>query len=603
MGIADPNKINQKILLDGAVVPNVLLGLSVSNEINRVPRARLEFNYRQLEKNEGEQKAFKLEQAEGFDPPEQKSKADFLPGKKIEIQLSRGAGQPLVSVFEGYITSQNIVAKNDGGLYLYVECRHVCNRMTLHKRTRFHHHDANQGSSDREDIDQVNDLDVLKKLVEYYKPDVGNLIANNTKRTNGKHDNMTQYNCTDWDFLIIRAEALGYVCLVDGIDIELVYPQTETAGAESFKLGRDIFEYEAVYDETIIGKVNHAAGWDIEKTTRHYDNLKNGQAENEMAKIQSDVTLNYGVGLESAETTKWLSNEVMRQQQATLQGLVKVKGTEKVKPNDTISISGFESVWDREAYVSGVKHVLRDGLWHTHIQCGMDKTPHAEKYNIGRMETPFLPKTDGLLFGKVVQYKKNDAGYELIEVEVPAYNDKETTQTVFARLATFSAGEHGGAVFRPYPGDEVVLGFVNNDPRFPIVLGSLYNSNYLPPYDWEDSETQFEVGFSINGWKMSIHQEDELFTIASPGGQHFILDDCEQSIAMVYNNDNSITITSEGIEMNASKITLNGTNGVEIAGMKIEAKSDTSMKLEAGTQLEMEGKVTASLKGQITQIN
>ncbi len=603
MGISDPNIINQKILLDGEEVTIALLGFSVSYEINRVPRARLEFNYRQLDKTEAQQQVYILKQAKNFDPPVKKSKHDFLPGKKIEIQLSRGTSQALVTVFEGYIISQNIVSNNDGGLYLYVECRHVCNRMALHKRTRFHHHDANNGNSSQEDIDQVNDLDVLKKLIEYYQPDLGNLVAEDTRRTGGKYDNMVQYNCTDWDFLIIRAEALGYVCLVDGNDIHLVYPEIQSLPTQKFKLGKDIYEYEAVYDETFTAKVNHITGWDVEKLDRHYDNLKNSLAETELDVIHSDVTVNYGAPLETGEATRWLVNEIMRQEQATIQGLLKVRGTEKIKLNDTISISGFDSVWDGERYVSGIKHSLHEGLWHTYIQCGIDKTPHAEKFNIGRLETPFVPKTDGLLIGKIIQYKKNDAGSEMIEVELPSYEQDETTQTVFARLANFSAGQHGGSVFRPYPGDEVVLGFVNNDPRFPIILGSLYNSNQLPVYDFEDSETQPEVGFSINGWKISIHEKDELFTIASPGGQHVVLDDSNGSIAMVYDDNNSITLTSEGIELNAKKITINGTNGIVMEGMQIEAKADTSIKLEATTQLELEGKVTASLKGQITQIN
>ncbi|MCC7454755.1 MAG: hypothetical protein IT222_11350, partial [Crocinitomix sp.] len=69
MGISDPNIINQKILLDGEEVTIALLGFSVSYEINRVPRARLEFNYRQLDKTEVQQQVYILKQAKNFDPP------------------------------------------------------------------------------------------------------------------------------------------------------------------------------------------------------------------------------------------------------------------------------------------------------------------------------------------------------------------------------------------------------------------------------------------------------------------------------------------------------------------------------------------------------
>jgi uncharacterized protein involved in type VI secretion and phage assembly len=157
----------------------------------------------------------------------------------------------------------------------------------------------------------------------------------------------------------------------------------------------------------------------------------------------------------------------------------------------------------------------------------------------------------------------------------------------------------------------VVIGFINNDPRFPVVLGSLFNSTNEFPYPL-DGDEQKEIGFAFNfngekgkdkPWKINIHQEEEKMTIASPNGQSLVLDDKDKSILMAFDDQNSIKITSEGIEMDASKIVMKGTNGIELKGATIEAKADTSMKLEGGTQLELEGKVSASLKGQITQIN
>jgi uncharacterized protein involved in type VI secretion and phage assembly len=39
-----------------------------------------------------------------------------------------------------------------------------------------------------------------------------------------------------------------------------------------------------------------------------------------------------------------------------------------------------------------------------------------------------------------------------------------------------------GAFFLPEVGDEVVLGYFNNDPSHPVILGSLYSSKHTPPY-------------------------------------------------------------------------------------------------------------------------
>ncbi len=607
MGNFDPNRIITEIYLDGEEVPNVLIGLSVTNEVNRIPRARIELNYRKVDRNNGSEDEVTIQQANGFDPQLKNSKLDFLPGKEISITLGRG--QDKVNVFEGYITKQNLEAKNSGAVVLSIDCKHRSNRMTSHKRTRFFHHDANKGGSTKEKIDGVEDLDVLRQLVEK-SADYGlTLDVDEQSLEKFQHENMTQYNVSDWDFLITRAEALSFVCIPDSDHIRMVKPKKNEDAVAEFILGEHILEYESEYDETHQSERNYFTSWDFEKQKMHNDNLKNGLIKDDAKVVQTPNFIHHEGDIQPLESNAFLANEVSRQELDLIRGTVKVKGTVNVKVGDTISITGFESVWDRNTFVSGIKHELRSGSWFTYFQCGLSNESHVNKYSLqADSEQAFMPKTSGLLYGVVSQYKKSDSGHELIEVELAAYNENDEKnqsekKTIYARLATFSAGKNGGAVFRPYPGDEVVIGFVNNDPRFPVILGSLYNGKYEPPYDWEDHETQFEVGFSINDWKISIHEHDELLTISSPGGQRIVLDDCEQSILMAFDDNNGITITSDGIEMDASKIILKGKNGIELSGSTIEGKADTSMKLEGGTQLELEGKVTASLKGQITNIN
>jgi hypothetical protein len=604
MGNSNPNSVSYSVLLDGEKVWNVLLGLSVSNEINRVPRARLEFNYKDIEVDGADQdELFKIEQADDFDPRPKNAKLDFIPGKEIEVKLGRGGETE--SIFKGYIIKQNVIARNDGSLNIYIECRHICNRMTLQKRTRFYHHDANKSGSSNQEIDPVTDFDVLEKLIENYEGDGLSLAVEDEIRTDLDHENMTQYECSDWDFLIIRAEALGYVCLVEGEVINLIVPKVAESVAYTLGFGKDLLEYEAVYDETIPSKLNYATGWYIDNLERRIENLKNGNVEAEQEIIQAETTLNYGAILTAKEIEILLVNEVMRQETGLIQGTTKIDGITAFSVGDTIEIIGFNSVWDRATIVSGIKHVLVSGVWNSYVQFGISAVPHAERYEINRtVATPLVARTSGLLMGKVIQYKNGADGHELIEVEIPAYNAEETTQSIYARLATFAAGANGGAVFRPYPDDEVVVGFVNDDPRHPVILGALYNSTAEPPYAL-DEDTQNEVGFSFNDWKISIHEEDEVMTIASPKGQEFVLDDSEESILMAFDSSNSIKISSDGIELTGSNIKIDASSGgkIEMTALEIEAKADTSMALEGGTQLELEGKVTASLKGQITQIN
>ncbi|WP_459613983.1 phage baseplate assembly protein V [Dickeya oryzae] len=52
---------------------------------------------------------------------------------------------------------------------------------------------------------------------------------------------------------------------------------------------------------------------------------------------------------------------------------------------------------------------------------------------------------------------------------------------LWARLASYYASSGIGAQFMPEVGDEVILGYFNNNPSDPVILGSLYSSKNPPP--------------------------------------------------------------------------------------------------------------------------
>lgn len=56
------------------------------------------------------------------------------------------------------------------------------------------------------------------------------------------------------------------------------------------------------------------------------------------------------------------------------------------------------------------------------------------------------------------------------------------TTTCWIRVAQSWAGPGWGALFTPRIGHEVVVTFVNGDPDCPLVIGSVYNAEHVPPY-------------------------------------------------------------------------------------------------------------------------
>ncbi|HEX3877053.1 MAG TPA: type VI secretion system tip protein TssI/VgrG [Bryobacteraceae bacterium] len=82
--------------------------------------------------------------------------------------------------------------------------------------------------------------------------------------------------------------------------------------------------------------------------------------------------------------------------------------------------------------------------------------------------------------------------YGRIKVQFPwdRQGAKDANSSCWLRVATYWAGTQWGSVHIPRIGQEVIVGFLEGDPDQPIVVGSVYNANNMPPYTLPDNKTQ-----------------------------------------------------------------------------------------------------------------
>lgn len=127
---------------------------------------------------------------------------------------------------------------------------------------------------------------------------------------------------------------------------------------------------------------------------------------------------------------------------------------------------------------------------------------------------------------------------------------------VWARVAVPFAGDKRGTFFIPDVGDEVVVAFLGGDPRFPIVLGSLWNGADAA------SETLGGSGSSVDRWTITgkagtriaiVEQPASSATISftTPGGLTGTLTDEDGSIQFNNSEQTSVRIDSSGVTVNA----------------------------------------------------
>jgi len=105
------------------------------------------------------------------------------------------------------------------------------------------------------------------------------------------------------------------------------------------------------------------------------------------------------------------------------------------------------------------------------------------------------PRIDGTQPATVVGNKGDEIftdKYGRIKVQFPwdRQGKKDANSSCWIRVATPWAGKQWGIIHIPRVGQEVVVVFEEGDPDRPIVVGSVYNADDMPPYTLNQNMTQ-----------------------------------------------------------------------------------------------------------------
>jgi type VI secretion system secreted protein VgrG len=78
---------------------------------------------------------------------------------------------------------------------------------------------------------------------------------------------------------------------------------------------------------------------------------------------------------------------------------------------------------------------------------------------------------------------------QLTEIYVQFYWDRKKKRSCKVRVAQAWSGKNWGGQFIPRVGQEAVIEFLEGDPDRPLVIGTVYNDEYQPPYTLPDNKT------------------------------------------------------------------------------------------------------------------
>jgi uncharacterized protein involved in type VI secretion and phage assembly len=189
-----------------------------------------------------------------------------------------------------------------------------------------------------------------------------------------------------------------------------------------------------------------------------------------------------------------------------------------------------------------------------------------------------------------------------VQVRLPLVSD--AGEGTWARVACLDAGKERGTFFRPERGDEVVLGFLDDDPRQAIILGMLHSSKNPAPFPHSDNNPKKAI-VTRSKIKIVFDDDKKILSFETPAGHKMKLDDDDGSIQIEDKNGNKITLNKEGIQFKSAKdIQFKAAANIKVeASSNLEMKASTQVKIKGNAGAEMSSTGTTIIKGTMVQIN
>jgi Rhs element Vgr protein len=574
--------INLEITVDGTKLPDAMLVLEteVVKEVNKIPYARVVI--------------FDGDSREQTFPQSEESM--FEPGGEIEIKVAHDPTATMESIYKGLIIEHGIKLNRDGSSCLTLTCRDEALALTVGRRNMIFY--------------EQTDSDIISSIIS----DSGIAGTATVDATTGTHKKLIQYYCTNWDFIQARADANSLVTIINDGEINIKNPTVSEKTDVTITYGVDLMEMDLKIDSSHQYEEVQANFWD--HTAQAIENVTgakpttNSQGDIDSAKL-ADILKPKELLQSSAPITKdfiqaWADSIYQRGHLSRIRGRVKFVGSEKTEVGKVIELVGFGSRFNGDAYIGKVRHTIKNAQWLTEVELGIPEQTHLEKYPSA---TPLgaggaLPAINGLQHGVVIQVNDDPDGEYRVLINIPIIDNLEG-EGVWARVSQLYATEDCGMISFPEVGDEVILGFFDNDPTYPVILGSLYSSKRMVTTEesHDPTEDNHMKGLSFNKGKLRMEFYDEpgvnRFKVFTEDEMMIEIDDDKDTITIDDPiNKNNILMDSAGITMTVDKdLTIDVTGDIKITagkGIAMEATNDIEGK---GMNVKFEAQVNFEAKG------
>lgn len=453
----------------------------------------------------------------------------------------------------------------------------------------------------------VSDGDVVQRIAQAAGVKVGTIDA-----PSRVHDQISQVNLTDWEFLRARMREIGHeVVLVDGA--LAVRPAGPVASGPALEYTMNLIEFRPRITAAQQVEEIEVRGWDYvakreisataPATTTSVRLDDSALAPAELARTFEGGTYtscDRAIGsVPEAQAAARAMAEEIASASAEADGVV--VGDPRVKAGVEVEVKGVPPTFAGTWVVSRSRHRFGSLGYHTVFEvAGRQERSLVGLASLGATagaSSAGGPPLYGVVIGIVTDVADPD---EMSRVKVTFPWLSADYVTDWARVCGLGAGPGYGASFLPEINDEVLVAFEHGDVRRPYVIGGLWGGQAKMPasyYDSSDGHVNLRFLRSKGGHSITISD--------TRGDEHITLDVGDAYGIALEKDGQRILIRSDGeIVVEARKtITMTSQADIKLSGMNvtIEASGNLNLKGSGGATLESSGSTT--VKGSIVRIN
>jgi uncharacterized protein involved in type VI secretion and phage assembly len=458
-------------------------------------------------------------------------------------------------------------------------------------------------------------------------------LSSSVDSTSLIYPHILQYNQTNMEFLMARAERIGYQVYVENGTLNFKKGNTVPAATATLTYLENLIQFEPRYTASHQFDTMQVKGWDAKtkkaitaQATPEAGLNQGGLGQTGGAKAQSAfssaseiaVDLPVATADEATAIAKGLSQDISRE---FVQADGQCYGHPLVKAGACIKIERVGTRFSGNYLVTTAAHVYNEEGYRTYFTI------------TGR----HAPTLSHLLAGNEGSGQENGMVNGLVTAVVTNINDQDNMGRIkvkfgwlgeiesdWVRMAAPMAGAQRGLLILPEVNDEVVVAFEHGDVNHPYVLGVLWSQTDKPPLTTSEAVANGKVAkrtFKTTAGHQVTFVDGTSggpqIMVRSKSGHEVILDDTSGSEKISIKDktgQNSMEINSTtnsmAIKVNGD-FTVDAKGKVEIksmqalnltgtAGMNLESKANASVK---GLQLSLEGQTMSELKGASVSVN